>query len=184
MKHINALKFSLLCSLVLLFLLVGCSSAAPAATATSTPGIGVPVSAGKWEVTISNVHKANEWSGNKPKSGYVLLVLDATFHNLDSTQTTRIIGKAIAIIENDGQITDALGWGIPDNSNIDIMEIGDSKQSPSEAGITGGLGFVPAFESKGDTLKATYVFILTEDAIVKPLKFQFQDVQIPFTLSQ
>ena len=183
MKYIHALRFSLLCSLVL-FLLMGCGSSAPAASATSTPGIGVPVSAGTWEVTVSNVYQANEWSGNKPKSGYTLLVLDATFHNLDSAQTTRIIGNAIAIIENDGKITDALGWGIPDDSHIDIMEIGDMKKNPSEAGITGGLGFVPAFESKGDTLKATYVFILTEDSISLPLKFQFQDVQIPFSLSQ
>lgn len=177
MKSARALKLSFLCSSVLLFLL-GCG------TATSTPGIGVPVSAGSWEVTISDVHQADEWSGNKPKSGYVLLVLDATFRNLDSAQATRIVGNAIAVIESDGQIIDALGWGIPENSNIDIIEIGDLKQSPSDAGITGGLGFVPAFESQGDTLKATYVFVLTEDAIAKPLKFQFQEVQIPFTVSQ
>jgi hypothetical protein len=167
-----------------LFVSSGCIAPATPIPSTHTPGVGVPVSAGNWEVTIKNIRQPDNWSGNQPKSGYAFLVIDATFQNLDKSQETKVMNDAVAIIENEGQITRPAGWGIPDNSNIDMIEIGDSKKDPTALGVTGGMGFVPSFSSKENTLTATYVFIFTEDFITNPLKFQFQDVHIPITLSK
>lgn len=169
--------------IVWIFVLVGCGAPATPIPSTPTAGVGVPVRVRNWEVTIKNIRQPDNWSGNKTKDGYAFLAIDATFRNLDEAQETKVANNSVAIIEQGGQITPAAGWGIPDNSNIDAIEIGDQTKDPISLGINAGLGFVPSFGSKGNTLTVTYVFILTEASMSKPMKFQFQDIQIPTTLN-
>jgi hypothetical protein len=164
--------------------LAGCSAPAMSAASTPTPGIGVPVRAGDWEVTLNNISQPDQWSNMTPKSGYVLLALEASFHNLDAARETRVANDAVEITENDGQMTQPAGWSLQDNSNIDMIEVGELKKDPAAFGVTGGFGFVPTFTSKEDILTATYVFVFPEDSLAKPLKFQFEEVSIPIELNQ
>src|SRR5688572_11527205 len=90
----------LLVCIMWLFVSSGCIAPATPIPSTHTPGVGVPVSAGNWEVTIKNIRQPDNWSGNQPKSGYAFLVIDATFQNLDKSQETKVINDAVAIIEN------------------------------------------------------------------------------------
>jgi hypothetical protein len=64
-------------------------------TPTATPGIGVAVQGGGWEVIITNVHQETRlkagigfteqsWTVNE---GYVFLVVDVTFRQVDSSSS-------------------------------------------------------------------------------------------------
>jgi hypothetical protein len=63
----------------------------------TTPLFGVPVTAYPWQVTIDDAHKETQLiipateTLYIPKSGYIYLVVDATFRNLDPAQQTNFI---------------------------------------------------------------------------------------------
>jgi hypothetical protein len=138
---------------------------------TATPGSGV-----RWQVTIDDAHKETELIVPAtetlyiPESGYIYLVVDATFRNLDHpAQETNISSKAVTVISEEGKIFVASGGG-----REGVIGIG----SPDDQGCT--------FTSwaAGDELQTTFIFILREDDIDQVFKLQFQEVPpIPFSVA-
>ena len=163
-------------------LLVGCgapTSTSQSATAIATPGIGVPVAGGRWQVTVTDARREYKWSDYTPKSGFAFLVTDITFQNLDTTQETLIATKEVAVITEAGEVIIAGGFAIPANSHIDTM---NGKEAPN---ITSGTGFLPTLGSKEDSLSVTLVFPVPDNTINKVFKLQFQEVPfIPFSITR
>ena len=143
---------------------------------TATPGIGVPVAGGRWEVIIDDAHKETQLiipateTLYIPESGYIYLVVDATFRNLDHpAQETNISSKDVTVISEEGEIFVASGGG-----REGVISIG----SPDDQGCT--------FTSwaAGDELQSSFIFILKEDDIDQVFKLQFQEVPpIPFSVA-
>ena len=137
---------------------------------TATPGIGVPVAGDHWQVTINEAHeetRLTEGLGGKTytsKSGYIFLVVDATFRNLDPVQPTNISSEAVAVISEDGEIFVADGGG----AHREILWVGCSFSASSE---------------EDEVLQPSFVFVLKEDDIDQVFKLQFQEVPpIPFSV--
>ena len=153
---------------------VGCleEASTPTPTPTATPGIGVPVAGGHWQVTIDDAHKetrltipaAQGSTTYTSKSGYIFLVVDATFRNLDPVQPTNISSEAVAVISEDGEIFVADGGG----AHREILWVGCSFSASSE---------------EDEVLQPSFVFVLKEDDIDQVFKLQFQEVPpIPFSV--
>jgi formylglycine-generating enzyme required for sulfatase activity len=141
----------------------------------TTPLFGVPVTAYPWQVTIDDAHKETQLiipateTLYIPKSGYIYLVVDATFRNLDPAQQTNVSSEAVSVISEEGEKFVARGGG-----REGVISIG----SPDDQGCT--------FTSwaAGDELQSSFIFILREDDIDQVFKLQFQEVPpIPFSVA-
>ncbi len=80
--------------------------------ATVTPGVGVPVVKGDWEITLNKVHQESSLQGMEtfgtssstytPDSGYTFLVLDIRLHGLHKNQQLAISPDIFALVSQDG----------------------------------------------------------------------------------
>lgn len=167
-------------TLVMLFV-VGCSAGTPEPlTATSTPisatptpasGIGVPVTNKNWEVVVQGVHVETQLksltTSYTPHDGYVFLVVEVAFRNLDSAQETEFTRDAIAIISDKGEI---------------IKADGSSSSSTSSYNLGGESSYFFA-EMKEQQL--SFVFAIKKDETANPFRFQFKDLPlIPFVATK
>jgi hypothetical protein len=170
MKHMKRKGIAGLIPIVVIATIVmfsGCvEEETPAPTAT--PGIGVPVAGGHWQVTITDAYTEKRLTfpvgtTYTSKSGYIFLVVEATFRNLDPTQQTNISSEAVAIISEDGKIFVSDGGG------------------SSRGALCVECTFTSS--STGDDVEACFVFVLKEDDIDQVFKLQFQEVPpIPFSV--
>ena len=148
-------------------------------SATRTPGIGVPVKGGNWQITIVAANRTTTWKTYSAKSGNVLLVLDVTFDNLSSSQKTIISTKDAMLISQDGKMFTADAFEIK-NSDIDNLF-----GTPIASGSISGFSCVcqTKIGVSGNSMSITLVYVL--DASLGSstnLKFQFQEVPpIPFS---
>jgi len=147
------------------------TTATPEGAASSVAGLGVPVTNGKWEVTITKVRDELEWpsSGSThytPKSGSIFLVVDVTVRNLDSTQATTISANTITLVDVTGESYEIFGNSVGETSII-----------------YSSLDTVKYSNDQSDTLKLVLVFSVKKANIGQEFKFQFLDLQaIPFTV--
>ena len=169
-------------------LVVGCGGTSTptisTSSATRTPGIGVPVKGGNWQITIVTASRTTTWKTYSAKSGNVFLVLDVTFDNLSSSQKTIISTKDAMLISQDGKMFMADAFEIK-SSDIDNL-FGTPIASGS---ITGFSCFTKScvYQTKigvsGNSMSITLAYVL--DASLSSstnLKFQFQQVPpIPFS---
>ena len=170
-------------------LVVGCggTSSGPSSptvstsSATKTPGIGVPVKGGNWQITIVNAIRTTTWKiatqTYTTKSGKVFLVLDVTFNNLSSSQKTIISTTDAMVISQDGKMFTPVAF---ETKNSDIDNVDGTPVAFS------GLSCFPCqikIGVSGNSMSITLVYIL--DASLSSstnLKFQFQQVPpIPFS---
>lgn len=142
----------------------------PTITPTPVPALGVAVSGSAWQVTLTRAYRSNSLSSKgfpattyTPRSGYIFLVVDVEFHNLDETQESSMISSdQVAIIGEDGQIVTANG---------------------TDTGLNGFcVGCVTMMTMTGSDLSMSFVFVMKVDEIDQTFKFQFLDVPlIPFS---
>ncbi|OGO04163.1 MAG: hypothetical protein A2Y60_02975 [Chloroflexi bacterium RBG_13_54_9] len=166
-----------------LLFLVACSRVT-VATPTPTPGIGVPVTGGRWQVTIANAQKTTKWEGigHETKSGYAFLLVTVTFHNLDASLKTAVSTEGATIVTADGELKNIFGLETGDISNIESWN-GAHITPESIKGIRSS-GSLDTFMARKDTLSMTLVYVISTEGIDSQVfTFQFQDIQIPFTLN-
>ena len=151
---------------LIMLLLSGCGGSAPASS--SSPGLGTPVSGGKWEVTITNARAEKQLMGSDgtrytPNSGFTFLVVDATFRNLDSSQETKITADSIAVMDRAGEVFKNVGSGFA---------------------LTYSLGGAVTYSNdQSNSLKLGLVFSVKTANIDQAFNFQFMDVPpIAFTV--
>jgi len=149
-----------------LILFLGTSVAHSQKASQKKLGIGVPVLSGGWEVTVKNARKANElktYIGDTytANPGYIFLIVDIMFRNLDNSERT-VSTKNIAIINPKSEIISARGSG--DGTSFCGVDCDATNyfQAGSERAIS-------------------FVFVLEKEAINQVFKLQFQDLpRIPF----
>lgn len=153
------------------------ASSAPTANKSATPGIGVPVVGGMWEVVVASASKADQWSNQGAKSGFLFVLVDVTFYNLDASQPTNVSLKETLLMTSDGQTLPPFGFDTKQSAHP--PDTVDGK----DLGITSGFGILPTLGSKGTTLGITLVYILAQNQ-ANQLKFVFQQVPaVPFAAS-
>jgi len=173
-------------------LVVGCggTSSGPSSPTTSrppvtqTPGIGVPVKGGNWQITIVKASRTTTWKTLSAKSGNVLLVLDVTFDNLSSSQKTIILTGDAQLISQDGKMFIANAFEIK-NSDIDNF-LGTPIPSGTITGLscfTRSCVYQAEIGVSGNSMSITLVYVLdASPGSSTNLKFQFQQVPpIPFS---
>ena len=155
---------------------------------TQTPGIGVPVKGGNWQITIVTASRTTTWETlggtYNAKSGNVLLVLDVTFKNLSSSQKTIISITDAMVISQDGKMF------TPDAFEIKNSDIDNFFGTPIASGTFKGFSCVNklcVYRTKmgvsGNSMSITLVYVLdARPGSSTNLKFQFQQVPpIPFS---
>jgi len=165
-----------------LLFLVACSRV-PLATPTPTPGIGVPVTGGRWRVTITNAQKTTKWEGigHETKSGYAFLLVTVTFHNLDASLKTEVSTEVVTIVTADREVKNIFGLETDDISNIESWN--GARITPESIKGIRSSGSLDTFIARKDTLSITLVYVVSIEGIDSQVfTFQFQDIQIPFTL--
>ena len=133
----------------------------PLATPTPVPGLGMPVTDGQWEVTLSNPREESRLtssSGNTytPNEGYTFLLVDAEFRNLDPSQETKIDGDTLVLTDSAGVTFTNIGSGFGTFYNLGSKVTYSNDQS--------------------DTMTFTLVFTVNKDNIAQEYKFQFLDL--------
>ena|SRR6266702_4978245 len=153
-----------------LFFLVKARVITPTATPTATPGIGVPVVGGKWQLTVEKVHQETQLSGGfgintttyTSNSGFTFLVVDIKLRELDSPQVVLVSTDMYAIISQDGTVTTA--------ALININTF---------AGYSPG-GIITTV-SNGE-LNLSVAFVIPQGSIGQVFKLRFQQLPlIPFS---
>ena len=150
-----------------LFVLAGCLCSLLAGTSallalSSPPGMGVPVVAGDWEITVNSAHEERavlDLDGDvyTPNAGYTFLAIDATLRNLDPSQATKVF-------DDDFVLIDAAG------GTIESSGLGDSEEGQY------GFGSVSLSNDERDVLKDVgIVFVVEKGKIGQTLKLQFRD---------
>ncbi|MEW5956175.1 MAG: SH3 domain-containing protein [Chloroflexota bacterium] len=97
-------------------------TATPTPTPTATPvvGIGVPVSGGRWQVTVEGARQETELTTGPildktthtpTQTGDTFLVVDFRFSSLDPVPPAGVPAQAITVIGADGQIVTPIGIG-------------------------------------------------------------------------
>lgn len=154
-------------------LLVACAPTlipAPSPTPTPSAGMGVPVAGGPWQVTVEHIYTSTRLmsgfglntSTHYTKDGYVFLVVEASFHNLNPTQPSKLSTEDVALINEDGESLATVGGGSAGNYCAGCVTT-----------------WAPGEGQKG------FVFVLEEEAVDQVFKFQFRDVpSIPFSVEE
>jgi hypothetical protein len=167
---------------------VGCGGISTPTTSrppvTPTPGIGVPVKGGNWQITIVEASRTTIWKTFSAKSGNVLLVLDVTFVNLSTSQKTIILTGDAQLINQDGKMFIADAFEIK-NSDIDNF-LGTPIPSGTITGFscfTRSCVYQAEIGVSGNSMSITLVYVLdASPSSSTNLKFQFQQVPpIPFS---
>ena len=135
---------------------------------STSNGLDIPISNGKWEVTITNAREENQLFNSDgtrytPNSGYTFVIIDTTFQNLDPSQETKISADTIAVIDNTGEIFKNIGSGFQNTYSIGGLNTYSNDQS--------------------NTMKFNLVFSVKKANINDVFKFQFMDLPlIPFSV--
>jgi hypothetical protein len=134
---------------------------------TVTPGVGVPVVRGNWEVTLRRVHQESLLNGMNtglgtntytPISGYTFLVLDIKLRDLRSNQQVMISPSIFALISSDGRTSP------PDLVSNEAMQ----GYSP---------GVVSMFTS-GNEMELSLAFAIPQQSHGQVFKLDFQGVPL------
>jgi hypothetical protein len=146
----------------------------PVHSITPTPGptpppFGVPHTGGPWRVTIDDAYKETEVTTAMldkvvytSQSGYIFLVVNASFHYLGPTPMN-ISAMDVTVISEDGEILDFYACGMPE-----IWFVGSKIR----------------FQSwEHNHVRFILVFVLREDDIDQVFTLKFQEVPpIPFSV--
>jgi hypothetical protein len=157
---------------VVLLLLAGCGGdnnkaktpIPPTLTSTPEAGMGVPVTSGRWQITILAAREETQitsgyWPNQTtytPNEGYTFLVVDAEVFNLDPTESGDVSTEQAAVIDANGSIHKADGGGSGGSTDLCVS-------------------CITTFYGYGSSLDVAFVFVIDDSLLNKPWKLQVAD---------
>jgi hypothetical protein len=154
---------------------VGSLFATPTATPTPTPtpGMGVPVSDGVVELTVTYARLDSSVVSHfllgetyTAKEGYTFLIVDATLRSLDPDQELLLSTEQFALVTEEGRIISASGGGWEDNLCVGCVQT-----------LTGPTGWTQE--------EVTTVFVLRIEEAGQTYKLQFRELPlIPLVIEE
>jgi hypothetical protein len=153
---------------------------------TPTPGVGVPVSDGKWDVTLlltflSRRLNINEDNYAEPKDGTMFLIAEVSFKNKNDPENKIIHLNELSLLDTNGNKIVAIG-----NIDWQLTDIHKQLEQLNDFDTYYDIGCTncePISVEQGQTNSNNIVFVIpfqNEDENIL-YKFQFRNlVMIPF----
>jgi hypothetical protein len=142
----------------------------------TSKGIGEPVTAGHWQVTLTSAKKTTGWMEDENLRFQTVLLIDATFKNTDPSQPLTLNVPEATVINEQGESF------TPRGISIETDQFDTLNGVQFEKGITGFscTSCQPTIVAKGDMLNITLAFVGFSSSFGNSLKFQFHELVIPF----